>query len=275
MSDDKKSARKFLWILMLLPIGIAVGSITSLVNHLSKNQEAEAQEEYKVAVALNAKDITNAMKKSLLFGKRNLTSEIGLTNTESVKRFIKGDVSPGGTGQQWEDAKVTTSNNRTIKLSYTDIQGADKDQIIAVVIELVGKKNKADTSKIAITPAVIRSLLKEKPLTTIRFVLTPSTGSASQHAEEIRRVSLKKNQTLLHTIVLKEQDEVKLSDTDEWKNLHSNTSASQLIEDGKSELEITHSVLRRAEISEVSPQHSQATLDAAAQLRTLILKAAN
>lgn len=275
MSDDKKSARKYWWIIMLIPIGLAVGTVTSLVNHLSKNKEEEAQEQFKVAVELNAKDIENALKKSLIFGKRNLDSEIGLSNTESVKRFIQGDVSPGGTGQQWQSAKIATTQNKTIKLSYTDIVGSNEDDIVAVVIELVSEKSKADASKIAITPAIIRSLLKEKPLSTIRFVLTPITQSANTHAEDLKRVTLKYDQKLLHTIVLKEQETVELSDVDDWKDLHSNTTASQLITNGETNLEITHSVLRRAEISDISPQHGQSTLDAAAQLRALILKAAN
>jgi hypothetical protein len=42
-STDEKSARKYWWIIMILPIGLVVGSITSVVHHLRQNEEKESQ----------------------------------------------------------------------------------------------------------------------------------------------------------------------------------------------------------------------------------------
>ena len=272
---DTKSARKFWWIIMILPVGLVIGTVTSLVNHLRQNEEKEAQLEFQVAVALNAKDIEITMDRALLLGQRNLTTELGRNNTQTVSRFIQGSVSPGGTGIQFTETNINSAGNRKIKLAYADIIGAKKNDFVAVVIELVGEKGKADAAKLGLTPSLIRSLSEAKPTHSLRFVLSPETQSAKKHAESLRNNTLESNKQRIHkVIVLKQQDEVEISDPNDWKILAS--TPAQLASKSESNfINITHPVLRQEPTEQITPEFSKATLKAADQLRVLLLKLAN
>ncbi len=260
---------------MILPIGLVVGTITSVVNHLRQNEEKESQLEFQVAVALNAKDIEITMDRALLLGKRSLATEQGRNNTQTVSRFIQGSVSPGGTGIQFTETNINSAGNRKLKLAYADIVGAKKNEFVAVVIELVGEKGQADAAKLGLTPSLIRSLSEAKPTYTLRFVLSPETQSAKQHAQSLRKNTLSSDkQKIRKVIVLKEQNDVKITDPNDWKLI-----ASEPVKlASKSEvnfLEITHPVLRKKTNKEITPEFSKATLKAADQLRVLLLKLAN
>ena len=259
---------------MLLPIGLAVGTITSLVHHLRQNDENESQEEYTVAVVLNAKDLQSAMEHALLFGKRNLTTEIGRTNTQAVRRSIQGVVSPGGTGLQFTEEKSVSADGENFKRTFTEIQGSNKHDIVAVVIELVGERGAADAAKLGIAPAVIRSLSEAQPLSSIRFILTPETLSPSDHASSLAATFPNNKKKIKKLIVLKEQESVQISDIDGWKSTDSNTSANQLLE-AQPFIEITHPVLLKKPVEIISTEFTKSTLEAADQLRNIILKAAN
>ncbi len=260
---------------MILPIGLVIGTVTSVVNHLRQNEEKEAQLEFQVAVALNAKDIEITMDRALLLGKRRLTTEQGRNNIQTTNRFLQGSVSPGGTGIQFTETSIDVGGNNKLKLAYADIEGAKKNEFIAVVIELVGEKGQADAAKLGLTPSLIRSLSEANPTYTLRFVLSPESQSAKQHAQSLREHTLtSEKQEFRKVIVLKQQEEVDISDLNDWKILAS--SPALLV--AKSEarlLDITHPVLRKESTDQITPEFSKATLKAADQLRVLILKLAN
>jgi hypothetical protein len=274
-STDEKSARKYWWIIMILPIGLVIGSITSVVHHLRQNEEKESQQEFQVAVALNANDIESAMTHSLLIGKRNIATEVGRNNILAVNRFIQGAVSPGGTGLQFTEVNITTHEQKKLRLAYTDIEGFKKNEFVVLVIELVGKKGKSDAAKLGITPSLIRSLAEAKPLYSLRFVLSPETQSADQHAQSLRKHTLSSQKQRLHkVIVLKEQNEVKITDPNDW-NISASSPTQLASNSEQNSIEITHPVLRKEAAKEISPEFSKATLKAADQLRVLLLKLAN
>ena len=260
---------------MILPIGLVVGTVTSLVNHLSQNEKKEAQLEFQVAVALNAKDIASTMDHALLLGTRTNATELGRNNTQTVSRFIQGSVSPGGTGIQFKEVNLKSAGDQKLRLAYADIFGAEENEFVAVVIELVGEQGKADAAKLGLTPSLIRSLADASPNYSLRFVLSPETQSAQQHAASLRKNTLSSKKQKIHkVIVLKEQDNVAITDPNDWKILAS--SPAQLASKSESNLiEITHPVLRREPTEAITTEHSKATLKAADQLRMLILKLAN
>lgn len=272
---DNKSARKFWWIIMILPIGLVIGTVTSVVNHLRQNEEKEAQLEFQVAVALNAKDIDSTMERSLLIGKRHTATDVGRNNIQAVNRFIQGSVSPGGTGIQFTETNIKSADNRKIKLAYADVPGTKKNDFVVLVIELIGEKGRADAAKIGLTPSLIRSLTEAEPLYSLRFVLSPETKNAKQHAETLRNHTLTSHkQEIRKVIVLKEQENVDITDPNDWKILASNPA--QVAANSESHfINITHPVLRKDSTAQISPEFRKATLKAADQLRVLLLKLAN
>lgn len=258
---------------MLLPIGLAAGTILSLVNHLRQNEKQEEHNQYKVAIALNAKDIETGMERALLLGSRSLDTEIGRSNILSASRFIQGTVSPGGTGQQFENSQAIKHNGSLLKLSYVDVIGVQKNDFTIVVIELDRPKSKGDAAILGLTPSVIRSLAEASPLNSIRFVLTPFTQSADKHQAQIQNQLLKGKQNIQNLIVLRTQNSVEMSDSISWVQTPNKTAPIDF--ESQSVFDITHPALLAEPVEKVSPAQIKTTLTAADQLRNLLLRAAN
>lgn len=250
---------------MILPIGLIAGTVLSLINHLAHDKKEKEYEQYKVAVALNAKDIQTGMERSLLIGERSESTERGRNNAQTVRRFLQGSVSPAGSGLIFTETRSLSATGDSPIVSYVDIPGVNKDDFLLIVIELVGKKSKGDAAKLGLTPSLIRSLIDEKPLNTIRFVFSAETLDAAQHATALSPLIFEKKQTLDKVIVLKTQSEVSVSDANDWKQLNTSTKFK----------EITHPVLLESAAENISTDQLDATLRATDQLRTLILEQAN
>lgn len=251
---------------MLLPIGLAVGSVLSLINHLAQDSDEKDQLQFKVAIGLNAKDIKAGMERSLLIGERSAHTKLGRKNAQTVRRFLQGSVSPAGSGLVFKETRALSVKGDSPIVSYVDIPGINANEIVLVVIELMAKKSTGDAAKLGLTPSLIRSLIDEKPLKTIRFVFTPETLNATQHVENLSALILEKEQQIDKAIVLKTQDEVSVSDANDWKHLTTSTD----------HIEITHPVLlTSATDAGISQALIDATLRATDQLRSLVLEQAN
>ncbi|SHJ62283.1 hypothetical protein SAMN02745181_2202 [Rubritalea squalenifaciens DSM 18772] len=292
---NQRSARKYWWLLMLLPIGLAVGTITSLVQHLRKDQIEQEQAAFKVAVELNVQDIGTAMDGALVIGERNMESELGRKNIRSTRRFIEGVVSPGGTGLQFQKVKSTNIDEKTVYQSYVDITKYQKDklenkvlplkqerQVIAVLIELEGEKTRGNAAKLAIIPSVIRSLAEFKPETTLRFILAPARKDLSGHLADTRQQLLGEKETLLALIVLKEKPDATAAEANDWTTL---SGDPQLLETLKSNTqftqspgsplsaELTHPALLNEKAQEITEPQVNVALTAASQLRDMLMNA--
>lgn len=251
---------------MLLPIGLAVGSVLSLINHLDHDKKEKEYNQFKVAVTLNVDDIQSTLEHSLLLGSRDTQTALGRKNAQTVRLFLQGSISPGGSGLEFTEKRVPSfpAEEKPL-LSYTDIEGVEKDKFIFVVIEIMEAKSKGDSSKLAITPSVVRSLIEEKPLHNIRFVFTPATLSAAQHAEQLSKLTLTRKQELTKLFVLKTQPSVDVADKNDWRSLNADSKHT----------EITHPVLLETPVTQITEAHLKGTLKAADQLRNLLLKEAN
>lgn len=258
---------------MLLPIGLAAGTVLSLINHLRQNEKQEEHNQYKVAIALNAKDIESGMQRALLLGERTLDTEIGRSNIQSTSRFIQGTVSPGGTGQQFDNSHRIRHNGHLLTLSYVDVPGVQKNDFTVVVIELDRPKSKGDAAILGLSSSVIRSLAEANPLQTIRFVLSPFTQSAEDHAKQIQNELLESKQSLQKLLVLKTQDTVDLSDSAIWVDASNKAAAIDL--ESANTFEVTHPSLLAEPAETITDSQAKATLKAADQLRHLLLEAAN
>jgi hypothetical protein len=158
-AQDAKSAKKFLWILMLIPIGLAVGVVTSNINFRAAEKEKEDLEQFKVSQTFDRNAIKDDMEKVVLsvdedsdYFLRHISSTLGINNYLTIR----------------------TSPSYSKNIGYYDITGEDKKSISAVVVELNETNPVAKSALIAIPTAVIKSLAGEKNFSnTLRFVFLP------------------------------------------------------------------------------------------------------
>lgn len=156
---DAKSAKKFLWILMLIPIGLGVGVITSNINFRKAEEEKADLEQFKVSQTFDRAAIKDDMEKVVLsidensdYFLRHVSSTLGINNYLTVQ----------------------PSSGYGANLGYYDIKGAEEKTITAVIIELDEVNAVAKSAMLAIPTAVIKSLAGEKNFSnTLRFIFLP------------------------------------------------------------------------------------------------------
>ncbi len=158
-AQDRKTAKKFLCILMLIPIGLGVGVVLSNINFRKQEDEKAQLEQFKVSQVFDRADIEDDMKKIVTssgeesdYFLRHISSTLGINN------YL--------TRRHTDDANSISG--------YYDIKGEDEKAITAVVVELNELNPVAKSVLLAVPTAVIKSLNGEKGFShTLRFVFLP------------------------------------------------------------------------------------------------------
>jgi len=195
--ETSKSAKKFLLILMLIPIGLAVGVVTSNVNFRKKEAEKEELEKYKVSQTFNKLEVKDDMEKLLLsrdensdYLLRHISSTLGINHYLTIKTLL-------GEGAN---------------LGYYDIVGKDKKLVTVVLVELDESNPIAKSALLAIPTAVIKSIAGEKEFSnTLRFVFLPKKHEGND-------LNLKyKGESLKNVYTIKAGGDFTLDDDIHWR----------------------------------------------------------
>ncbi|MFT5904477.1 MAG: hypothetical protein ACI9E1_000052 [Cryomorphaceae bacterium] len=176
---DAKSAKKFMWILMLIPIGLGVGVVLSNINFRKKEAAKTDIAQYRASQTFDKDSLQDDMAKIFLskdetadYLLRHISSTLGINNYLTI----------------------IPSQGSNAGLGFYDIKGEDEKTITAIVIELDESNPVAKSSLLAIPTAVIKSLAGGKGfLHTLRFVFLPkgyvgNRRDLRQKSEELKAV---------------------------------------------------------------------------------------
>lgn len=174
---NAKSAKKFIWILMLIPIGLGVGVVLSNINFRRVEAEKADVAQFRASQTFDKVSFQDDMEKIFLskdkdsgYFLRHISSTLGINN------YLTTILSQGS----------------EIQLGYYDIIGKDKKSITAVVIELDESNPVAKASLLAIPTAVIKSLAGEKGFShTLRFVFLPVKYDGNERNLRLKGEELK------------------------------------------------------------------------------------
>ena len=175
--QDAKSAKKFMWILMLIPIGLGVGVVLSNINFRRVEAEKADIAQYRASQTFDKASFQDDMGKIFLsedkdtdYFLRHISSTLGINNYLT---------------------KIPSQEDG-FNLGYYDIKGKDKKSVTAVVIELDESNPVAKASLLAIPTAVIKSLAGEKGFShTLRFVFLPKKYDGNERNIRLKEEELK------------------------------------------------------------------------------------
>lgn len=270
--SERKSAKRFWWIIMLLPIGLGVGTVTSLVQHLRKANADERQDEFTISSAIDASELEQSYERAQLIGARSIESPAAIRNIQTLKNFIQGSVSPGGVGLKFTDILTPAEGYRSIKTSYADVLGRNPNFVTNVVIELAGEKSAAEAAKLAIATNVISSLASIECQQTLRFILSPMSTSATEHAALAETIKAKRNEASTTTVVIKTTPSIELNYTNGWFDTMAPTEMLQV---NTSVTEAQAITISHPSLSLTYQNRHQALENAANELRELLIQLAN
>ncbi len=196
-AQDAKSAKKFLWILMLIPIGLGVGVVTSNINFRAAEEDKADVAKFRVSQTFDKAGMKDDMEKILLskdensdYFLRQISSSLGINN--------------------YLTTKLSPSYGMT--LGYYDIRGGDEEKVTAVIIELDESNPVAKSAQLAIPTSVIKSLAGEKSFShTLRFVFLPKKYNGN-------KLNLReKGEELVSQVIIRAGGDFSINDEISWR----------------------------------------------------------
>lgn len=163
---DARSAKKFMWLLMLIPIGLAVGVVASNINFRKREQDKFDLAQYRFSQMLDRESFQDDMEKVFASkGKRGDYFLQHISSTLGINNYLTQIPTLSGEGN----------------LGYYDIKGDDEREVSVVIVELNEPNQSVLSSLLAIPTAVIQSMAGEKDFThTLRFVFLPMTYDGNE-----------------------------------------------------------------------------------------------
>ncbi len=194
---NAKSARKFMWILMLIPIGLGVGVVMSNIN-FRKVEAAKADvAQFRVSQSFDKANFQDDMEK--IFRSSDKDSDYFLryiSSTLGINNYL---------------TKIPYQGHDQY-LGYYDIKGKDDQSVTAVVVELDENNPIAKSALLAIPTEVIKSLAGEKGFShKLRFIFLPEKFDGNE-----KKLLLKKEQ-MKNIFILRAGGEFTTNDDIAWR----------------------------------------------------------
>jgi len=168
------SVTKYWWFLMIIPLGLMVGTVTSTYNHLKHDRQKDEMQQYRVSEDFNKQSLEDDLRKAFA------------TPNQEAKTTLKGISSSNGLNHY---LKLRQVGDDTGALGYYDVKAEEEEnqkQIIAVVTELDEENAGSRAAMIAIKISVMKSVFGETDFKhTLRFIFLPSKKSDILNKPEV------------------------------------------------------------------------------------------
>ena len=199
---------KYWWFLLILPLGIIIGSITSTCSTLKQDQAEQDSQKYVISVKVNQEAVLDDLNK--------LYNTPPRTNGEKL-HFLSSSIS-NNPNQYLTEVGYTSENDQTLLAGHLNIEGSEKEKVIVIALELDRPHSLGSAALQTISIAMIRSIKGEKDFRcTIRLVYLPKTATPEQHLLDIDKRILDKDEELQAMLLLRELPELTEAQEDGWQ----------------------------------------------------------
>ena len=271
LATTSSSAKKYWFLLMILPIGLAVGVVTSLVSHLRQDQKAN--EVVKFSQSIDLESLTDSANKMTTYiGERHLESEEGQLTMLQMASFLQGELSPQNSGLVVHKDKGFPLEGRLWYHYWVNIEGKQSNNIHLVLTNYDGPKDTGESAKIASLIALIQSLGAETPSQSIRFVFAPKAQALDALIKEARLRCLLPEENCIRTTVIQTCDNVSLDADNDWFELPQAAELASVQGESTTTL-ISHPTLMTGSQKDLTEHRAKALFSATAKLRETLYQA--
>lgn len=183
------SVTKYWWILIIFPLGLIVGTITSTYNHLKQDKKKDEMLQYHVSEGFNKRSLEDDMRKAFATPNQEANTTFkAISSSNGLNHYLKRRPIGDDTGL----------------LGYYDIKAkkqSDQSNILAIVMELDEKDPAARAAMIGLNIAVMKSVFGEKNFKhTLRFTFLPNHKS---NITENSNLLIQEDETLIDYYVIR------------------------------------------------------------------------
>lgn len=199
---------KYWWFLLILPLGIIIGSITSTCSTLKKDQAEQDSQKYVISVKVNQEAVLDDLNKLYNTPPRSNRGKL---------HFLSSSIS-NNPNQYLTEVGYTSESDQTLFAGYLNIEGREKEKVIVLALELDRPHSLGSAALQTISIAMIRSIRGEKDFRyTLRLVYLPKTATPEQHLLDIDKRVLDKGEELQAMLLLRELPELTEGQEDGWQ----------------------------------------------------------
>lgn len=286
---DNQSPRIYKIIIMILPVGVVIGTIIFMFMYFYLEREDEKNHAVIASHGLRVSDLDDMVEKfSDRIGQRNIESEQGRAGLKRAASMIEGRLGPQNVGYPVVKSEGEAAYGLLWKSLSVEILGQDKpDEVVFAVVSYAGAGGDADSNTVSTLIMLASSMARENPSRTIRFVFTPLNHSSAEQNQWLIERCLRPGESCVGILGIKTmatmpsagdaawQAEVKSpNDIAWWDRLKDDRLDSVPRSGGVGSVWLTHPVFSAQTWVDSRGRRLDSTLSVAQDLRQWLVKAA-
>ncbi|MBT8038280.1 MAG: hypothetical protein KJO21_12120 [Verrucomicrobiae bacterium] len=293
MIDDtttQQSPRIYKILLMVLPVGVVVGTVIFMVMYFYLERKEEREHSVIVSHGLRVSDLESMVGKYTdRIGPRVIETDEGRLGLRRAASMIEGGLGPQNVGYLVKKSEGEAAYGLLWKSLSVELRGASEpDEVVLVAVSYAGAGELADAHCVSTLQILASSMARETPARTLRFVFLPMDRSPVEQNQWLTRRCLEAGERCVGIIGLRTMEKPPEIGADDW-TVVAPTDADQswweyLSEGGPSaggseassppSVWVTHTVFSPAAWVDQREGRLARTLDVARAIRAWLLKAA-
>lgn len=217
MSDS--SPKRYKVILMILPVGVVVGTIVFMFMYFYNERRDEQEHRVIAAHGLRIEDLDDiADKFTNRIGVRSVETEEGRSGLKSAASMIEGRLGPQNVGFTVKKDEGEAKYGLLWKSLWVDIRGQETpERVIIAAVSFAGEGNVADANTTSTLMMLASSMARDQLARTVRFVFLPLEQSPDQQNAWLLERCLQKGETCDGIIGIKAMQGKPEIGADEWQ----------------------------------------------------------
>jgi len=226
MCEDR-SPRIYKVLIMILPVGVVIGTIVFMWMYFAKHQEESNEQNVIVATGIRISDLEDMVRKfTVLIGLRTSETEEGRIGLRQAAATIEGRLGPKNLGLMVRKDSGEAAHELLFKSLWVDIRGQERaKEIVFMAVSYAGEGEVADSNTVATVMMLASSLANEKPSRTIRFVFLPFDRSPADQKSWLRERCLSDDESCVAIIGLKTMQQAPQISADSWQMVNTDSKA--------------------------------------------------
>ena len=217
--SDTTSTRIYKILLMILPVGVVIGTIIFMFMYFYLEREDEKNHAVIVSHGLRVSDLEDMVDKFAdRIGQRNIESEQGRVGLRRAASMIEGRLGPQNVGYPVVKSEGKAAHGFLWKSLSVEILGEQTpDEVVFAVVSYAGAGEDADANTVSTLMMLASSMARENPARTIRFVFTPLDLSLEGQEQWLRERCLKSGESCVGIIGLHTMSAMPIAGDSAWQ----------------------------------------------------------
>ena len=184
ISNETQAPRIYKVLLMVLPVGVVLGTIIFMFMYFYLEREDEKNHAVIVSHGLRVSDLEDMVDKFTdRIGERDIETEKGRAGLRRAASMIEGRLGPQNVGYPVRKCEGEAAYGRLWKSLAVEILGEKTpEEIVFAAVSYSGAGKVADANAASTLMMLASSMAREKPARTIRFVFLPLEQPVEQQS---------------------------------------------------------------------------------------------